>query len=372
MYIESIDLENFRNYEKLTLYPDRGTTVIFGKNGSGKTNILEAVHFSCFGRSQRSKQDRDMMRLGVPYTAVQVRTMRRDGRHDVTLKMRYIGKLQKSVLVYGKRAERISDMFGHSTCVLFSPEDMEIIKGGPQERRRFIDMQLSQMRPRYLLELSDYMKALKNRNVLLKNASLGITVGDQFPIWEEILAQTGAKIVDQREWFLNRLQEIAEPIYRELSANPKEKFSIHYSTQLKQADMRVEMMNQTLDMNRSNDIRRQQTSFGPHRDDMDCRLNGYAMKEYASQGQMRTAVLAIKLAMIQMIEEEMGEKPVLLLDDVFSELDMRRRRALLKYIKDIQSIITCTDRSDVAGANVDCFIRVENLDGKAYVDIRRP
>lgn len=363
MYIESIQLYNFRNYDKLELKPHRGTSVIYGKNGSGKTNLLEAVHFSCFGRSQRTKQDRDMMRLAEEMSIVKIRTQRRDGRHEVELRMRYLGKLQKGVLVYGKRVDRISEMFGHSTCVLFSPEDMDIIKDGPSERRRFVDMQLSQMRPSYLNALSDYMKALKNRNVLLKNALLGQNVDAELSVWEEQLARFGGEIVRQRQWFLAILQQKAVPIYAALGGNPKEVFSLHYQSPLKKEENLRESLLASLFQGRAGDIRRQQTGAGPHRDDVDFRLNGHPMKEFASQGQMRTAVLSIKLAMIEIIQEEMGEKPILLLDDVFSELDIRRRKALLGYIKDIQSFITCTDKSDLADAHVDCFIEVRNVDG---------
>lgn len=371
MYIESIQLYNFRNYDKLELAPHRGTSVIYGKNGSGKTNLLEAVHFSCFGRSQRSRQDRDMMRLEQSESAVKIRTRRCDGRHEVELRMRYQGRLQKSVLVYGKRVERISEMFGHSTCVLFSPEDMDIIKGGPTERRRFMDMQLSQMRPTYLNALSDYIKALKSRNILLKSAAMGRAAEAELEVWEQQMARRGAEIVQQRQWFLSLLNEIAAPIYRELSGSADESFLLYYAGSLKQDESPMESLLHNLKSGRATDIRRQQTSFGPHRDDMDCRLNGHPMKEFASQGQMRTAVLAMKLAMIRMIQGEMGELPILLLDDVFSELDLRRRRALLGYIKNIQSFITCTDKSDLADAHVDCFLHVENIEGKARLRVEK-
>ncbi|MDY5731289.1 MAG: DNA replication/repair protein RecF [Eubacteriales bacterium] len=367
MRIEYLKLFHFRNYERLEWKPNPGTTVIIGKNGSGKTNILEAVHFSCFARSHRTKQDKDLMRIGEPYTSVQVKTERVTGKHDVELKLRHVGKTHKQAYVYGKKTERISEMFGHSTCVLFAPEDLEIIKDSPLERRRFLDMQISQMRYRYLNELTEYHKALKNRNILLKNAQIGMNVDRELDVWEEQMCIQGAEVVRQRQWFLQYLNEVASEIYKDLSPNSKEKFSLNYAGQFKDEDTPYLALERNLKNNRGADIRRATTGFGPHKDDIDFRLNHHLMKEYASQGQMRTAVLSVKLAMIKIIRAEMGDLPVLLLDDVFSELDVRRREALLAHIEGIQSIITCTDKSDIQGAKVDQFLYVENQNGVAHV-----
>ena len=295
MILTDVKLFNFRNYKKLEFKPSNKITVFYGKNGSGKTNLLEAVHFCCLGRSQRTHQDRDMMMKNQSYTSAQLKTMRIDGRHDLELKLKNIGgKTVKTAHVFGKKCERISDMIGHASCVLFAPEDMIIIKGGPQERRRFMDMQISQMRCRYLNELSAYNKVLKYRNIMLKDSYIKRIDEKQMEAWEEILTDAGASVVNQRKWFLEYLNEVAAPIYKNISGKNSENFTLEYSGQLKDCDDPHCIMQKHLKENREIDIRRGSTTFGPHKDDIDFKLNGFSMKEYASQGQIRTAVLSLK------------------------------------------------------------------------------
>ncbi len=368
MILTDVKLFNFRNYRKLEFQPSKKITVFYGKNGSGKTNLLEAVHFCCLGRSQRTHQDRDMMMKSQPYTAAQLKTIRVDGKHDIELKLRSAGgKTVKTAYVFGKKCERISEMIGHASCVLFAPEDMIIIKGGPQERRRFMDMQISQMRYRYLNELSAYTKVLKYRNIMIKDSYIKKIDEKQMEAWEEILTNTCGSVVYQRKWFLEYLNSVASPIYTNISGKDNEKFTLEYTGQFKDCDTPYLTMQKHLRENREIDIRRGSTTFGPHKDDIDFKLNGHSMKEYASQGQIRTAVLSLKLAMIHIIWKEMGDKPILLLDDVFSELDPKRREALLEYVKDVQTFITCTDLSDVANAKADSYIRVENTEEGAIL-----
>lgn len=359
--LKEIKIFNFRNYKKLEFQPNKGVSVFYGKNGSGKTNLLEAVHFCCFGRSQRTRHDKDMMMRGEVYTSAQVKTERITGKHDIELKLRHAGKVIKTAYVYGKKVSKISEMMGHSTCVLFAPEDMQIIKDGPQDRRRFMDMQISQMRYRYLNQLSDYVKCMKYRNIALKNAYVtGKNMDKELDVWEEQMCINGADVIRQRQWFLEYLNSVAAPIYADLSKNTKEKFTLEYSGIFKTDDTPYLSLEKYLKQNRDVDTRRGVTTQGPHKDEIEFKLNTRPMKEYASQGQIRTAVLSLKLAMIEIITHEMGDKPILLLDDVFSELDPSRRKALLDYVKDIQTFVSCTDISDVQNANVDEFYHVES------------
>ena len=361
MILTDVKLFNFRNYKKLEFKPSKKITVFYGKNGSGKTNLLEAVHFCCLGRSQRTHQDRDMMMKSQVYTSAQLKTVRVDGKHDIELKLRSAGgKTIKTAYVFGKKCEKISEMIGHATCVLFAPEDMIIIKGSPQDRRRFMDMQISQMRYRYLNQLSSYNKVLKYRNIMMKDSYIKKIDENQLDTWEEIMAAMGAEVILQRIWFLEYLNEIASPIYSNISGREKEKFTLEYSGYFEKCDTLYGSAKKLFKENRQVDMRRGNTSVGLHKDDIVFKLNGHNMKDYASQGQIRTAVLSLKLAMIHIIWKEMGDKPILLLDDVFSELDPKRREGLLEYIEDVQTFITCTDISDVANAKADSYIRVEN------------
>lgn len=366
MLLKYLRMYNFRNYNNFELHSNPNITVIYGKNGSGKTNILEAVHFSCFARSQRTRQDKDLIRIGENEAAVAVETIRNDGNHSVNIQLQGISKLQKTPFVHGKRVDRISEIFGHCSCVLFAPEDTGLIKGGPQERRRFADMQISQIDRVYLNQLSMYINAMRNRNALLKiKKDRQESFNDpHIDIWEDIMSREGLRITESREKFFEELNSLVGSIYQNLSVNNGERLKIEYISSIRRSSDNYSLI---LRQSRINDMKRGGAYIGPHKDDLYFYLNGNDMRDYASQGQIRTAVLAVKLAMIQIIDRTMGEKPILLLDDVFSELDTRRRAALMEYISNIQSFITCTDKSDLQLAKANSYLHVVNNEGIADV-----
>jgi len=353
-------LQSFRNYPFLELRPSPGITVLHGPNGAGKTNILEAMHLLSLGRSHRASGDREMIAQGECVARVHGETRRLDGKHDVEVRLYPFEKPHKRVLLYGKPAQRIADMMGHATCVMFSPEDIRIVRDGPAARRRFVDMQLSQIRPSYLKALKQYLAVLDSRNALLKAQRFCPMedFGTQMETWDEQLARSAVPVVESRRWFLRQLAENAAREYAGIAEDPSEAFCLRYTGPLADSDDPYRGMLAGLMKSRGEDCQRQFTYFGPHRDDVAMLLCGKELRAFGSQGQLRTAVLSMKLGEIALIDQEMGEKPALLLDDVFSELDGKRRNALLKATQGLQAFLTCTDRQDAAGAQADVFLRV--------------
>jgi DNA replication and repair protein RecF len=368
MYFSALRLASFRNYDSLSLAPVRGTTVLYGANGSGKTNLLEAMHLLSVGRSHRTAVDREMITNGANVAFIHGETQRLDGKHDLEVRLYPLQKPQKRVLLYGKPAERITDMMGHATTVMFGPEDLRIVRDGPAARRRFIDMQLSQIRPSYLKQLQRYLTTLENRNALLKACRCdgGADTDAQLDAWDEQLAGAAVYVVEARRWFLGELAVNATAQYAAIANDPAETFEMRYVGPLATTETPYRQMLEGLKRTRGEDKARLFTGYGPHRDDLALMLCGKELRAFGSQGQLRTAVLSMKLGEIALIENEMGETPTLLLDDVFSELDARRRNALLKSAEGVQTFLTCTDRADAAGAHADAFYQVKTSpEGKA-------
>lgn len=370
MKFTSLRLQQFRNYPFLELKPGEGVTVLYGPNGSGKTNLLEAMHLLSLGRSHRTSQDQEMIATGQHVAIVHGQTARLDGGHEVEVRLYPFEKPKKRVLLYGKPAQRIADLMGHATVVMFSPEDIRIVRDGPAARRRFVDMQLSQIRPSYVKALKTYLSALENRNALLKQQKFtnATDFENELAAWDEQLAAAASPIVNTRRWFLEELSGYAAQQYAEISENPAEPFAIRYTGPLAETDTPYRDTLAGLERTRKEDIQRGYTHFGPHRDDVAMTLYGKELRAYGSQGQLRTAVLSMKLGEISLIENEMGELPTLLLDDVFSELDIRRRSALLRATEHLQTFLSCTDKQDAAGAHAESFLRVEqDENGQARV-----
>jgi DNA replication and repair protein RecF len=361
MVIRQLKLQDFRNYPCVAFSPSDGITVFHGANGAGKTNLLEAIHLCCLGRSHRTSQDRELIRQGSASGSVQVQVMRRDGRREVKVMLWAQQKRAKQIFLNGKPAARIGELMGHVNCVMFSPEDLELIKDGPALRRRFMDMQLSQLRPSYFFSLQKYVSTLNQRNALLRAmAAPGANKcpAGQLEVWDEQLAREGAAITEQRRWFAQILKEESKENYLHISGSKEEIFEARYDGVLSDADKLYEKMLEGLYKTRREDLRRCVTHFGPHRDDLHLTIKGQEMKNFASQGQMRTAALAMRLSQLSMMKLETGEAPVLLLDDVMSELDPRRRALLLERIEGVQTFVTCTDRSDLSKAKAQAVVEV--------------
>lgn len=350
MIVKRLTVENFRPYEKAELCPAPGVTLLHGGNAQGKTALIEALYLCCTGRSHRTSRDAELIRNGQPLARVTVQAERRDGRHDVEILLRPGEK--KRITIGGSAAARSGDLMGHVTGVLFSPEDLRMVKDGPAERRRFIDMELSQMRPAYYAALQRYNRALLQRGTLLRTGDLTC-----LDVWDEQLAASGAEIMRARIRFVEKLSAVAQGVHEAVSGG--ERLEIEYRPGAK-AEPDAEALLRLLRDARALDIRRMTTSIGPHRDDLGLLIGGADARAYGSQGQQRTLALALKLSELEVMKAETGESPVLMLDDVMSELDPDRRRLLLEKLSGVQTLIASTDPADLAGARVDLSIRVQS------------
>lgn len=359
MRVKSLSLKNFRNYEQASITPDSGVTVFTGPNAQGKTNILEALHLCCLGRSHRTARDEELIRWGADSARVQILTQQLDGTHEVTILLSRTQKKKKLVRIGARQAERIGELFGHVCGVLFSPEDLSIVKDGPAERRRFLDMQLSQLRPQYFYSLQRAVRTLNQRNALLKEIARHPSLLPTLDMWDEQLARVGADIAQNRREAIAFLDEEARRAHASLT-DGREELRLWYISQTVDAPDAAEQLLGRLRAARSEDLRRMTTTVGIHRDDMGVTINGKEARTFASQGQQRSAVLSLKLAQLEMAARETGEAPILMLDDVMSELDPQRRRQLIERIDRVQTFVTCTDLSDLAGARQGTVYHVEN------------
>lgn len=358
MYITRLELRDFRNYEEAELVPCEGINVLYGDNAQGKTALLEAVALCCTGRSHRTSKDRELIRWGQPFGRVELQAMRADGTHEIEIILPQAER--KTVKVGGSVLTRSGELMGHVNGVLFAPEDLRMVKDGPAERRRFIDMEISQTSPAYYYALQRYNRALNQRNRLLKDALATPSLLDMLGSWDEQLCSAGAFIMDRRRAFIERLSRFAGENHREITGG-RERLECRYcpSAPLDETGEALERaLGEALLRAREQDERRCMTSVGPHRDDLQLTLDGMDVRAYGSQGQQRTSALSLKLAELTIMKEATGEWPVLLLDDVMSELDPGRRRQLLSRLRGIQTLVTCTDLTDLAEADVGAAWRV--------------
>ena len=350
--IHSLKLRNFRNYQELVINPHPGVNILFGQNGSGKTNLLEAIHYCALGRSHRTSLDREVVCKGTDFAAIGVQLQKNQVRMDIQVKLTPNESKKKAIFVDRKRANRLSELMGHVQCVIFSPEDLMLVKEGPAIRRRYLDMMISQLSTAYFSALQQYQKALDQRNAMLNEARkaghLDAALMDAF---EEAMAAQCAEIIPARRRMLARTARIAQDKYGAISGRAQEPFRMTYKCCVPEGeDVAAYAMNM-LKAARQTDMQRGSTSFGIHREDIDLRLRDREMKVFASQGQIRTAALSMKLAQLEVFREVTGEAPILLLDDVMSELDMTRRTRLLNEMNGAQTFITCTDESDLEGCH---------------------
>ncbi len=334
MVIKSIELADYRNYDFLTMQFDRGTNILYGDNAQGKTNILEAIFVSATTKSHRGSRDKEI--INFDKEEAHIRTyIEKEGietRVDIHLRK----SKSKGIAIDGQKIKKAADLLGLCNVVFFSPEDLGIIKNGPSERRRFVDMELCQLDGFYLYNLNHYNKIINQRNKLLKDMYMNPDLKDTLNIWDMQLVSYGSKIIERRRAFVDQLNSIIYDIHKKLSGG-KEELSILY-----EPDVSVEEFEKKLRNNQDRDIRAKMTSVGPHRDDLSFLVGGIDIRKFGSQGQQRTAALSLKLSEIELVKKITNDMPVLLLDDVLSELDSCRQNYLLDSIGGIQTIITCT------------------------------
>ena len=356
MQIKKLLLQNFRNYEREEFTFSDGLNVLFGKNAQGKTNCAEAVFYLCTGTSLRIKRDKQLIRIGAESAKIVAEVENRYGKVTVEAD---IYENKREIRVNGTKIARNADLMGHVNSVFFSPGELRLIQDGPEERRRFMDMSISQRSPAYYTALLRYKKILDQRNVLLKNQDVSLIL-DTLPVWDEQLCQYAAVIVKKRREFLEKLSPFAREFHAFLTDQKEELFLRPDRKYEGEEDEIAKTLMKRLENNYERDLRLGFTSVGPHRDDLDVTIGGVDAKAYASQGQTRTAALSLKLAEVQIFKKISGEYPILVLDDVMSELDLPRRKKLLKRIGEMQTILTCTHAERVLYGAECKKIRIEN------------
>lgn len=334
MVIKSLELSNFRNYDFLNMEFDKGTNILFGDNAQGKTNILEAIFLCATTKSHKGSKDRDIVNFNAE--EAHIRAYLEKNEDEIRIDMHLRKSKTKGIAIDGTRIKKAAELLGLMNVVFFSPEDLSIIKNGPAERRRFVDMELCQLDPLYLYNLNNYNKIVNQRNKLLKDLYLNPSVRDTLNIWDMQLVMFGSKVIERRIAFVEQLNEIIGDIHRKLSGG-KEDLRIVYEPDVEEGDFE-----QKLFAAQDRDIRMKMTTVGPHRDDFSFMVGDIDIRKFGSQGQQRTAALSLKLSEIELVKKMTKDTPVLLLDDVLSELDSNRQNYLLDSIGDIQTIITCT------------------------------
>ncbi|RHV48640.1 DNA replication/repair protein RecF [Lachnospiraceae bacterium OM04-12BH] len=334
MIIKSLELANFRNYEELNISFDKGTNILYGDNAQGKTNILEAIYVSATTKSHKGSKDKEIINFNKE--EAHIRTYLEKENVETRVDMHLRKNKSKGIAIDGQKIKKAADLMGLLNVVFFSPEDLSIIKDGPAERRRFADMELCQLDSFYLYNLNHYNKIIGQRNKLLKDMYFQPELKETLNIWDSQLVSFGSKIIERREQFVKQLGDIIFDIHKKLSGG-KEELVIAY-----EPDVSIEDFEKQMKYNQDKDIRLKQTTTGPHRDDFSFVVNGVDIRKYGSQGQQRTAALSLKLSEIELVKKISKDTPVLLLDDVLSELDSNRQNYLLNSIGNIQTIISCT------------------------------
>lgn len=334
MYIESLELKNYRNYEYLCIKFDSGTNIFYGDNAQGKTNVLEAAYLCGTTKSHRGSKDKEIIRFEQSEAHIRMLVNKDGVSHKIDMHLKR--NKSKGIAIDGIPIKKASELFGIVNMVFFSPEDLNIIKNGPSERRHFLDSELCQLHKIYLQDLSNYNKILNQRNKLLKDISFSPGLAETLDVWDMQLCAYGKKIISLRKQFIQELNDIIRQIHTNLTGG-KEEISLEYEPNVWPEEFDIQ-----LGKARDKDLKLKMSSVGPHRDDFCVRINGIDIRKYGSQGQQRTAALSLKLSEIHLVEKIIRDKPVLLLDDVLSELDNNRQNYLLNSISGIQTMITCT------------------------------
>lgn len=353
MVIESIELLDFRNYKKLSLSFSPGRNIFYGNNAQGKTNLLEAVYVGCTSKSHKAVKDREMIRFGCEEAHLRLNLLKREVpcRIDMHIKK----NRSKGIALNGVPIRRASELFGVASVVFFSPEDLGIIKHGPAERRRFLDLELCQLDKLYVHHLISYNRVVGQRNKLLKELSFRIDMESLLDVYDEQLVRYGKELIRMREDFAEKLNAVIEEIHLRLT-DGKEKLHLVY-----EKNVTAEQFSEELKRLRKQELKQKMSLAGPHRDDLCFMINDVDIRHFGSQGQQRTAALSLKLSEIQLVEEIMGDTPILLLDDVLSELDRKRQNMLLSSIERTQTLMTCTGLDDFVNNrfHIDQLYRVQ-------------
>ena len=344
MRIKRLYLKNFRNYDEANINFSYNTSLIYGDNAQGKTNIIEALFIISTGKSHRTNNMKELIKYGENHFRVLLEF--EDNGYNQNIEIRYIKGERKDLLINGVKKEKISELLGVVPSVLFSPESIFFVKGAPGERRRIMDIVLCQIKKDYLINLQRYNRIIKNKNIVLKQIQNGRNEKEQLDIWDEELSITGIKIINERQILIEELEKRMNSIMRGIS-DGKERVKVKYRTfkELDKTQKGHEDLLETIINNREKEIEIGNSIYGPHRDDMEILLNGKSARTYCSQGQQRSIALSLCIAIMGLMEEKLGKKTLLLLDDVMSELDEKRQKYLLDLFGNRQAVITTTEKT---------------------------
>ena len=350
MYIEKLNLTNYRNYTNQEVILDKNINIFYGNNAQGKTNLLESIYLCAIGKSYRTNRDKELINLNADFTNVNLSYKEKDREGKISVAI----SNKKIISINDIKAKKTSEILGKINIVLFNPDDINIFKDGPVKRRRLLDIMISQLRPAYVHNLNNYSKVIEQRNNYLKQIKNENVSQEMLEIWEMKLADYAEIINSYRKEFVGKMMEKIVNIHSKLT-NDKEKIKIEYVSDFTNKEEFLKKVK----ANRRIDILKGFSGIGIHRDDLKLFINDKALGIYGSQGQNRSAILSIKLSELEIIKDEIEDKPILLLDDFMSELDKERRENFLEDVKDTQIIITCTDKLDLKNENKKIFF-VEN------------
>ena len=360
MNIESLELSNYRNYKNLYMDYSPKTNLLFGNNAQGKTNILEAIYICAAGRSHRGSKDKEEIKFGEDEAHIKININKNNINYRIDIHLKK--NRPKGIAINGIPIKKTSELLGIFNVVFFSPEDLSIIKNGPSERRRFLDMELCQLNSLYVHSLICYNKILIQRNKLLKDFNFIKESKETLDILDIQLIKYGKEIIRYREVFIDELKNIIKKISKDISG---EYININY-----EKNIEIDEYEKKLKDKRIEELKLKMTLIGPHRDDIRFSIDGVDIRKFGSQGQQRTAALSLKLSEIELVKEKVKDTPVLLLDDVLSELDKKRQSKLLEYIGDIQTVITCTGLEDFINSNLD-IDKIYNVDNAILKEVQK-
>ena len=338
MYINKIKLSNFRNYDEQEIELEPNINIFYGDNAQGKTNIIESIFISSIGKSFRTNKENELIKFNKDFSSIYIEYEKSDRQGNIRINI----SNKKEIFINGVKIKKLSELLGKINTVIFTPDDINILKDGPQKRRRFLDIMIGQLRPNYIHILNMYNKTIEQRNNYLKQIKIENKPEEMLEIWDEKLAEYGVKIYEYRNEFIEKIKNKINNIHKKIT-DEKEEIKIEYISDCSNKENYLNILKERKKL----DIIKGFTTKGIHRDDFMIYINDELVNVYGSQGQNRTVILSLKISELQVIYDEIGEYPILLLDDFMSELDEKRRKNFLENIKDTQVIITCTDKLEL-------------------------
>lgn len=338
MYINKIKLNNFRNYDEQEIELEPNINIFYGDNAQGKTNIIESIFISSIGKSFRTNKENELIKFNKDFSSIYIEYEKSDRQGNIRINI----SNKKEIFINGVKIKKLSELLGKINTVIFTPDDINILKDGPQKRRRFLDIMIGQLRPNYIHILNMYNKTIEQRNNYLKKIKIENKPEEMLEIWDEKLAEYGVKIYEYRNEFIEKIKNKINNIHKKIT-DEKEEIKIEYISDCSNKENYLNILKERKKL----DTIKGFTTKGIHRDDFMIYINDELVNVYGSQGQNRTVILSLKISELQVIYDEIGEYPILLLDDFMSELDEKRRKNFLENIKDTQVIITCTDKLEL-------------------------